>query len=80
MDGKVVFSKLFTAGSQDNIDFVDHAVVRMGDAGPVEITLDGKPAGPLGKAGQVRVIELVRGAPHFLAGGEADDCTLAKSK
>ena len=80
VDGKVVFSKLFTTGSQENLDFIDHAVVRMGDAGPVEITVDGKPVAPLGGAGQVRVIELGRGVPHFLVGGEAGDCTLVKSK
>ena len=78
VDGKVVFSKLFIAGSQDNVDFIDHAVVRMGDAGPVEITVDGKPVGALGQTGQVRVIELVRGEPRFLVGGDADDCTLAR--
>jgi hypothetical protein len=80
VDGKVVFSKLFTAGSQDSVDFVDRAVVRTGNAGPVEITLDGKPVGALGQTGQVRVIELVPGAPRFLVGGEADDCTLTKSR
>lgn len=80
VDGKVAFSKLFTTGSQESVDFTDHAVVRIGDAGPVEITLDGKPVGPLGGKGQVRVIELVRGTPHFLVGGEADDCTLAKPR
>src|SRR5665213_738653 len=79
-DGKIVFSKLFTTGSQDSVDFIDHAVVRMGDAGPVEITLDGKPVGPLGRTGQVRVIELVRGTSHFLTGGGADDCTVAKAR
>lgn len=80
VDGGLVFSKLFTAGSQEDLEFVDRAVVRMGNAGPVKITLDGKSLGSLGQIGQVRVIELVRGAPHFLAGGEADDCTLFKSK
>ncbi len=80
VDGKLVFSKLFTAGSQDSVDFIDRAVVRVGDAGPVEITLDGKPVGSLGQKGQVRVIELVRGAPHFLVRGEADDCTVAKTR
>ena len=80
VDGKVVFSKLFIAGSQDNVDFIDHAVVRMGDAGPVEITVDGKPLGALGRMGQVRVIELARGEPRFLVGGEADDCTRARTR
>lgn len=80
VDGGLAFSKLFTAGSQEDLEFLDRAVVRMGNAGPVKITLDGKPLGSLGQMGQVRVIELVRGAPRFLAGGEADDCTLSKSK
>ena len=80
VDGKVVFSRLFTAGNKASVDFMNRAVVRVGDAGPVEITLDGKPVGSLGQVGQVRVIELVRGAAHFLVGGEADDCTLAKSR
>jgi len=80
VDGGVVFSKLFTAGSKDSVDFVDRAVVRMGNAGPVEITLDGKPVGSLGETGQVRVIELARGAQRFLAGGETEDCTLTRSR
>ena len=77
-DGKVVFSKLFTAGSKDSVDFTNHAVVRMGNAGPVEITVDGKPVGSLGRMGQVRVIQLTPGASHFLVGGEPDDCSLAR--
>jgi hypothetical protein len=80
VDGKVVFSKLFAAGSRDDIDFLDRAVVRMGDAGPVEITVDGKPVGSLGRTGQVRVIELVPGASHFLVGGEEGDCTFGKPR
>ncbi len=76
----MVFSKLFTAGSKDNVDFTDHAVVRLGNAGPVAITVDGNPVGSLGQMGQVRVIELVRGVPNFLVARGADDCTLAKSK
>jgi len=80
VDDKIAFSKLFTRGSQESVDFVDRAVLRLGDAGPVEITLDGKSVGPLGGPGQVRVIELDRGESHFLVGGEVDDCALNKSK
>ncbi len=75
VDGKIVFSKLLTAGSKESVDFTNRAVVRMGNAGPLEITVDGKPVGSLGQVGQVRVIELIPGASHFLVGGEADDCT-----
>ena len=77
-DGKMLFSKLFTAGSKDNVDFIKRAVVRIGDAGPVEITIDGKPLGPLGRTGQVRVIVLTPGSSHFQVSGEPDDCTLTR--
>lgn len=76
--GKVVFSKLFTAGSEDSVDFTSQAVVRMGNAGPVELLLNGKSVGSLGQMGQVRVIALTPTASHFLAGGEPDDCTLGR--
>ncbi len=50
----------------------------MGNAGPVELLLNGKSVGSLGQMGQVRVIALTPTASHFLAGGEPDDCTLGR--
>jgi hypothetical protein len=77
-DGNLVFSKLFTAGSKDNVDFTRRAVVRMGNAGPLEILVNGKTMGPLGRPGQVRVIELTPEASHFLMPGEPGDCTAGR--
>jgi hypothetical protein len=74
-DGKVLFAKLFTAGSRDSVDFTGTAIVRTGSAGSLQIDLNGKPVGTLGAVGQVRIIELTPGDSHFREGGEADDCT-----
>jgi hypothetical protein len=49
--------------------------VRLGNAGPVEIQLNGKPIGPLGRPGQLRAIELTPGAWRFLPLREPDGCT-----
>jgi hypothetical protein len=75
VDGKVLFAKLFTAGSKDSVDFTRTAIVRTGNAGSVQIDVDGKAIGTLGAVGQVRVVELNPGDSHFREGGEADDCT-----
>ena len=74
-DSKVLFAKLFTAGSKDNVDFTSTAIVRIGSAGAIQIEVNGKPVGTLGALGQVRVVELNPGGSHFRAGGETDDCT-----
>lgn len=57
-DGKLLFSKLFVEGSAESVEFTDRATVRMGNSGPVEISVDGKPAGPVGRMGEVRAVEI----------------------
>jgi Domain of unknown function (DUF4115)/PilZ domain len=74
-DGNTVFSKLFVAGSKEEFTFTSRAVIRMGSAGPLEILLNGKSVGPLGRAGEVRVIELTPAASRFITAGEPGDCT-----
>jgi hypothetical protein len=74
-DGKVVFSKLFTSGSKQDLVFSGRAVVRVGSAGPVEILLNSKPVGTLGRPGQVRVMELTPSSSRFMTPGEPGDCT-----
>jgi hypothetical protein len=74
-DGKAAFSKLFIAGSKDDLVFSERALVRMGSAGSVEIVLNGKPVGSLGNVGQVRVVELTPGASRFITPGGPGDCT-----
>ena len=77
-DGNTLFSQLFAPGAQQEIEFSSRAVVRTGSAGPLEILLDGKTLGPLGRGGQVRVIELTPGASRFLTPGEPGDCTVTR--
>jgi hypothetical protein len=74
-DGKVLFAKLFTAGSTGSVDFTSNAIVRAGHANFVQISVDGKPAGPLATTGDVRIVELNPGGSHSREGGETDDCT-----
>lgn len=74
-DGKMVFSKLFTSGSKEDVAFSGRAVVRTGSAGALEMQLNGKPTGPLGRPGQVRVIEFTPDSSRFISPGEPDDCT-----
>jgi hypothetical protein len=75
-DGTIVFSKLFSSGSKQDLMFTSRAVVRMGNAGPLEIQLNGKPTGRLGNAGEVKVFELTPTGSRFLTPGEASDCTV----
>ena len=74
-DGKVLFSELFTAGDRRTFKFSEAAVVRVGNAGAVQVVNDGELTGALGYRGQVRIVEFTPGDSHFLHGGEPEDCT-----
>jgi hypothetical protein len=74
-DNKVLFSRLFTAGNRQTLEFNRRAIVRLGSAGSVQILIDGESAGALGAVGQVRIVEFTPGNSHFLKGGEIEDCT-----
>ena len=74
-DGKVLFSRLFTAGNRHTFQFNRRAIVRVGSAGSVQIVVDEESPGALGAVGQVRIVEFTPGDSHFLKGGEIQDCT-----
>jgi hypothetical protein len=74
-DGKVMFTKTLTAGNEENIEFSKRALVRLGNAGQVEIQLNGKSIGSLGRPGQIRAIELTPDSSHFLHLSDPDGCT-----
>jgi len=57
-DGKRLFNKKLVKDDTREIDFSDKALLRIGNAKGVEITLDGKPIGPVGGRGQPRMVEL----------------------
>jgi cytoskeleton protein RodZ len=64
-DGKSVFAGTLKAGETRSIAADDHVSVRTGNAGGVEISLNGKPLDPLGPSGQIRSITLTAGGPRL---------------
>jgi len=78
-DGKETHTKLLMAGDSLYFDFATKAVLRVGDSGATEITLDGKPVGPFGRPGSPRVISLDENGLTYLSGLPADgsgDCAV----
>ena len=65
-DGKELFQKLLEKDETRQIDFVEKALVRVGNAGGVEISVDGKSIGPLGARGQIRALEITSDGHRFL--------------
>jgi len=56
-DGKTAFVGTLEASQQHTIDAQTSVVLRLGSAGSAEITLNGKPIGPVGPKGQPRTVE-----------------------
>jgi cytoskeleton protein RodZ len=56
-DGRIVLRKYLPQGGSVNLRFSNGAVIRMGNTGGVEISINGKPTGPLGRMGQIRVVQ-----------------------
>jgi len=57
-DGKPAFAKLLAAGDIREIDFERTAVIRVGNAGAAEITVDGQSIGALGAPGALKIVEI----------------------
>jgi hypothetical protein len=57
VDGVQTFTKLLETDQTTALDGAYQIRVRLGNAGGVEISANGKPVGPLGRKGQVRMIE-----------------------
>jgi cytoskeletal protein RodZ len=57
-DGKTVFANLLQAHDTKTIEASEKVRVLVGNAGGLEISLNGKPIGPIGPKGQIRVVEL----------------------
>jgi cytoskeleton protein RodZ len=60
-DGKYDFSGTMEANTSRTVDAERDIVLRLGNAGGVTISLNGKPIGPAGPKGQVRTIQLTSG-------------------
>jgi cytoskeleton protein RodZ len=60
-DGKYVFSSTMEPHTARNVEGVKEVTLRLGNAGGVTISLNGKPIGPAGPKGQVRTIQFTSG-------------------
>lgn len=60
-DGKVLFSGTIEANQSRTVEATESVLLRLGNAGGVNITLNGKPIGQVGPKGQVRTIQLTSG-------------------
>ncbi len=60
VDGRQIFSGILMPGETKTIEGTHKARLYVGNAGGLEIHLNGKPVGPLGKSGEVRVVDLTR--------------------
>ena len=57
-DGKNVFANSLEAHQTKTIEAASKVRLLVGNAGGVEISLYGKPIGPIGPRGQIRIVEL----------------------
>jgi cytoskeleton protein RodZ len=67
VNGKYVFAGTLEAKQSHTVDAAGTVLVRLGNAGGIAVTLNGKPLGPLGIKGQVRDIQLTSGGFQFVA-------------
>lgn len=66
-DGKYSFSGTLEANETRTVEAASTVVLRLGNAGGVSITLNGKPIGEVGPKGQVRTVQLTSGGFHIVA-------------
>ncbi len=65
-DGEYSFSGTLDANQTRIIAANQNVLLRVGNAGGVSISLNGKPIGPLGPKGQVRTLQLTPGGFHIV--------------
>jgi cytoskeleton protein RodZ len=65
-DGKSVMTGLLKPDEVKTVAAVEGLRIRTGNAGSLQVTVNGKPAGTLGPKGQVRVVEVTRDGVHIL--------------
>jgi cytoskeleton protein RodZ len=66
-DGKFLFSGTLDANQTKTVEANGTVVLRVGNAGGLNITLNGKPIGPLGPKGQVRDVQFTSGGFQIVA-------------
>jgi hypothetical protein len=73
-DGQILFKKTLTAGDSREIEFSEKAIVRVENAGTVNVVFDGKPASTLGPEGKRRQLELSAQGMRVMPVGGPNDC------
>jgi hypothetical protein len=74
-DGKKPFAKVMYEGDELTITFTERAALRMGNAGAAQVEVNGKPVGPVGPPGGLRIVELTPSGSRVLPtqpGGTVD--------
>ena len=66
-DGKYLFSGTLGAKDSRTFEAAKTLLLRLGNAGGVTITLNGKPVGPVGPKGQVRTVQFTSGGFEIVA-------------
>jgi cytoskeleton protein RodZ len=66
-DGKYLFSGTLGAKESRTFEAASTVLLRLGNAGGVSITLNGKPVGPVGPKGQVRTVQFTSGGFEIVA-------------
>jgi cytoskeleton protein RodZ len=66
-DGKYLFSGTLSAKESRTFEATSTVLLRLGNAGGVTITLNGKPVGPVGPRGQVRTVQFTSGGFEIVA-------------
>jgi cytoskeleton protein RodZ len=66
-DGKYLFSGTLEANQTRTVQANDKVLLRLGNAGGVTITLNGKPIGAVGPKGQVRTVQFTSGGFQIVA-------------
>jgi hypothetical protein len=59
-DGKQVFSGVLQPSESKTLEGREAARIKVGNAGGLEVRWNGKPIGPLGPRGQVRVVNFTK--------------------
>lgn len=65
-DGRIVVDGVLRPNEVKTVAAVETLRIRTGNAGSLQLTVNGTPAGPLGPKGQVRVVEVTREGVHIL--------------
>jgi cytoskeleton protein RodZ len=66
-DGKYLFSGTLKANEKRTVEAANTVLLRLGNAGGVTITLNGKPIGEVGPKGQARTVQLTSGGFQIVA-------------